>query len=137
MLIGQMSRITGVKVPTIRYYEGIGLLPAPSRTEGKQRSYEPADLSRLSFVKHARELGFEIDAIRDLLDLGAHPERPCAKADEIARRNLAEVERRIGKLVALRAELSRMVEACGHGTVSECRVIQVVADHKLCVADQH
>lgn len=137
MLIGEMSRRTGVKIPTIRYYESVGLLPAPARTEGKQRSYEPAHLRRLSFIRHARELGFEVDAIRELIELSAHPEHPCDQADEIARRHLGEVERRIGKLVALRSELSRMVEACGHGTVGECRVIQVVADHDLCEVEQH
>lgn len=137
MLIGEMSRRTGVKVPTIRYYEGIGLLPAPARTDGGQRSYDGSHLRRLTFVRHARELGFEVEAIRQLLDLDAHPERPCDKADEIARHHLGEVERRIGKLVALRSELSRMVEACSHGTAGECRVIQVIADHDLCEADRH
>ena len=65
--IGDTSRESGVKVPTIRYYESIGLLAAPSRSEGNQRSYEPADLRRLVFIRHARELGFEVDAIRTLL----------------------------------------------------------------------
>ena len=58
--IGDAARQSGVKVPTIRYYEGIGLLSAPSRSEGNQRSYEPSDLNRLAFIRHARELGFEI-----------------------------------------------------------------------------
>ena len=137
MLIGEMSRRTGVKVPTIRYYEGIGLLPEPDRTEGGQRSYDGSHLRRLEFVRHARELGFEVEAIRELVDLDAHPERPCEKADEIARRHLSEVERRIAKLVALRSELSRMVEACNHGTTGECRVIQVIADHDLCEVERH
>ncbi len=137
MLIGEMARRTGVKVPTIRYYEGIGLLPAPDRTEGGQRSYELSHLRRLGFIRHARELGFEIDAIRQLLDLDAHPERPCDEADAIARHHLGEVDRRIAKLVALRSELSRMVEAGRHGTSGECRVIQVIADHALCEADRH
>lgn len=137
MLIGEMSRRSGVKVPTIRFYESVGIIPAPARTEGKQRDYDVSHLKRLKFLRHARELGFELDAIRELLDLGEDPDAPCEAADEIARRHLAEVERRLSKLGALRGELKRMVEACRHGSVGECRVIQVLADHDLCSDDSH
>lgn len=64
--IGALSQQTGVKVPTIRYYEGVGLLPAPDRTESNRRTYGPDAVSRLRFIRHARELGFEVDAIRQL-----------------------------------------------------------------------
>ncbi|EHP94572.1 hypothetical protein LNAOJCKE_2149 [Methylorubrum aminovorans] len=134
--IGELSRRTGVKVPTIRYYEGAGLMPAPTRTEGKQRRYLETEISRLNFIRHARELGFEIQAIRELLALSTEPDRSCAEVDGIARRHMAEVERRIGQLVALRGELRRMVEACGHGRVGECRVIETLADHRQC-AHEH
>jgi Cu(I)-responsive transcriptional regulator len=133
--IGELSRWTGVKVPTIRYYEQVGLMPAPPRTEGKQRRYGPAAVDRLNFIRHARELGFEVDAIRELLALSAQPDRSCAEVDQIARRHLAEVERRIGQLVALRAELQRMVDACGHGRVCDCRVIEILAGHGQCGHD--
>jgi DNA-binding transcriptional MerR regulator len=63
--IGELSRRTGVKVPTIRYYESVALMPAPPRSEGKQRRYGKPEVSRLTFIRHARELGFEIDAIRN------------------------------------------------------------------------
>ena len=72
--IGEAARRSGVKVPTIRYYEQIGLLPAPPRTEGNRRHYDAADLRRLAFIRHARELGFEIEAIRALLTLAGRPE---------------------------------------------------------------
>ena len=74
--IGEAARQSGVKVPTIRYYEQIGLLPAPPRSEGNRRSYEATDLRRLSFIRHARELGFEIEAIRALLTLQDDPAQP-------------------------------------------------------------
>ncbi|NNM73937.1 MerR family transcriptional regulator [Enterovirga aerilata] len=135
--IGELSRRAQVKVPTIRYYEQIGLLPAPPRTEGKQRRYDETDAGRLNFIRHARELGFEIDAIRELLDMSAQPDRSCDEADEIARRHLGEVDRRIAKLTALRGELTRMISECGHGRVAECRVIQVLADHEMCEHDRH
>ena len=114
-----------MKVPTIRYYESIGLLPSPARTEGRQRNYDPIHLDRLAFIRHARSLGFELDAIRELLD----PDQPCEAADRIARRHLVEVDSRLSKLEALKAELSRMIEACRHGTVGHCKIIQVLSDN--------
>jgi len=135
--IGELSRRTAVKVPTIRYYEQVGLMPAPPRTEGKQRRYGPAEVSRLNFIRHARELGFEVEAIRELLMLSENPEQSCVEADRIARRHMIEVERRIERLTALRGELKRMVSECSHGRVGECRVIQVLADHDQCEHERH
>ncbi|NNM74232.1 MerR family transcriptional regulator [Enterovirga aerilata] len=135
--IGELSRRAGVKVPTIRYYEGIGLMPETSRTEGKQRRYDATHVARLNFIRHARELGFEVEAIRELLDMSGQPDTSCEEADRIARRHLDEVDRRIAKLEALRGELTRMISECGHGRVAECRVIQVLADHDQCAHDRH
>jgi DNA-binding transcriptional MerR regulator len=130
--IGELFRRTGVKVPTIRYYESVALMPTPLRSEGKQRRYAEPEVSRLAFIRHARELGFEIDAIRELLAMSAQPEQSCVEADRIARRHMSEVDRRIGQLVALRTELQRMVDACGHGRVGDCRVIETLANHDHC-----
>lgn len=132
MTIGALAERTGVKVPTIRYYEEIGLLPRPPRTEGGRRAYGGEDMRRLAFIRHARELGFEIEAIRTLLRLQDEPGQSCAAADALARDHLAAVERRIASLTALRAELARMVEGCSHGRVGECRVIEILADHGEC-----
>jgi Cu(I)-responsive transcriptional regulator len=135
--IGEVARRTGVKVPTIRFYEQIGLLPSPPRTDGNRRQYGDEDVRRLAFVRHARELGFEVDDIRELLTLTAQPNRSCHEADSIAFRHLQEIERRIAKLDALRGELQRMVHECGHGRVCDCRVIQVLADHAHCAHERH
>ncbi len=135
--IGEAARHSGVKVPTIRYYEEIGLLPAPPRTQSNRRHYEAADLRRLTFIRHARELGFEIGAIRALLTLQDDPRQPCATADTIAKARLAEVEQRIRSLSALKAELELMVEGCSHGHVGACRVIEVLADHGKCAHAHH
>ena len=131
--IGEASRQSGVKIPTIRYYESIGLVRSPQRSEGNQRYYEKSDLRRLAFVRHARELGFEIEAIRALLSLQDDPHQSCASADAIARARLVDVEQRIRSLTALKAELESMVEGCGHGRVDQCRVIEVLADHSECL----
>lgn len=136
LAIGDLSRRTGVKVPTIRYYEEIGLLPAPARTRGGQRRYGPAHLRRLAFVRHARDLGFEIDAIRELLAMAADPQRRCGEAHAIARAHLDDVENRIARLEALRGELRSML-ACANGTVAQCRIIEVLADHGECLHERH
>lgn len=135
--IGKASRQSGVKVPTIRYYESIGLLRAPDRSPGNQRFYGKSDLHRLTFIRHARELGFEVDAIRTLLQLQDDPHQSCASADAIARARIVDVEQRIRSLTALKAELETMVEGCGHGRVAQCRVIEVLADHGQCVHERH
>ncbi len=130
--IGEAARHSRVKVPTIRYYEQIGLLPAPPRSGGNRRQYDADDLRRLAFIRHARQLGFEVDAIRTLLALQDQPGQSCAAADEIARARLSEVEQRIASLTALKAELERMLASCAHGQVAECRVIEAMADHSQC-----
>lgn len=135
--IGEAAKQSGVKVPTIRYYEQIGLLPAPPRSDGNRRMYVAADLRRLTFIRHARELGFEIEAIRTLLVLQDEPNQSCATADIITRERLADVEQRIRSLTALKAELELMLEGCSQGRVAECRVIEVLADHGKCAHARH
>ena len=135
--IGDLSRRTATKVQTIRYYEQIGLMREAERSAGGQRRYAEADLERLAFIRHARELGFPLDAIRELLDLADNPKRPCDEADAIARRQLLRVEQRIQRLEALKAELARMLEECSGGRVSDCRVIEVLRDHSECLTSHH
>ncbi|MBK1868084.1 MerR family transcriptional regulator [Aestuariivirga sp. YIM B02566] len=130
--IGKLSEATDTKVQTIRYYESIGLMAPFTRTEGGHRLYDIDDRKRLTFIRHARELGFSIDAIRELLSLSDNPQTSCERADDIASRQLDEVEQRLKRLRALQKELKRMVTECGHGRVSDCRVIEVLSDHRLC-----
>lgn len=133
--IGTLSRKTGTKVQTIRYYEQIGLLPEPGRSEGGQRRYTPAELDRLAFIRHSRQLGFSLDAIRELLELADKPRHPCADADAIAKRQLKQVEKRIMRLEALRTELKRMIRECNGDSVAECRVLEVLRDHSECLTE--
>lgn len=135
--IGEAARQSGVKIPTIRYYEQIGLLAAPTRSEGNRRHYRATDLRRLSFIRHARELGFEVNEIRTLLTLQDDPNQPCEAADIIAKARLAEVVERLRKLEALKAELELMIKGCSHGRVDECRVIETLADHDKCCHSRH
>lgn len=135
--IGALSDLAGVKVPTIRYYEDIGLIAHAPRTASNRRTYGNEDIRRLRFIRHARDLGFEVEAIRQLLDLASDPNRPCSVADAIARRHLADIDEKIARLSALKSEVARMIENCSHGSIGECRVIKVLADHGLCESERH
>ncbi len=134
--IGDLARESGVKVPTIRYYESIGLIPEPVRSAGNQRRYQQRDLERLGFIKHARDLGLSLGAIRDLMALADDPDRACDDADRIARDHLAEIRARIAQLQRLEAELVRMTDQCRGGSVGDCRVLQALADRTLCESDR-
>lgn len=134
--IGELGTRAGCKVQTIRYYEEIGVMPEPVRTSGNQRRYGDSDLSRLRFVRHARALGFEIAAIRELLQLAGEPDQSCEAVDVLARKTLVDVEQRRRQLKALGAELTRMIDQCRGGKVAQCRIIEVLADHRLC-EDEH
>ena len=134
--IGELSHRTGVKVPTIRYYEKQGLIEAPERSAGNQRRYEPEALQRLSFIKHGRELGLTLDAIAELIDLSEDPERSCAEADRIAREHLSAVRSKIDRLSRLERELTRIASKCEGRKIGECYVIHALSDHSLC-EDEH
>ncbi len=134
--IGDLSRRTGVKVPTIRYYEQMGLVAAPERSEGNQRRYSRQELERLAFIRHARDLGFTVEDIRALIELSAHPEQPCGHADSIAQEQLMSVREKIARLKRLETELERIATCCDGRAVGDCYVIRALSDHALC-ADEH
>ena len=125
--IGSLAKATGTKVETIRYYESIGLLAAPARTKNNYRAYTPEHLARLSFIRRARALGFSIDQVQELLELADQKDISCKAVDAIAREHLAEIDRKLRDLNTLRSELSNVIVQCGHGTISECRIIETLA----------
>ncbi len=137
--IGDLSRATGVKPTTIRWYDQEGWLPSPARTEGGHRSYGAAHLRRLGFIRHARELGFESVAIRALLDLADRPDTDCGQVHSLATEQISEIDARLRRLAALRTELVRMATSCEGGVVGECRIIETLADfeHGLCQDTTH
>lgn len=133
--IGTLGRMTATKVETIRYYERVGMLPAPPRTSGNYRAYGPAQLKRLSFIRRSRELGFSLDEIRALLDLADKRDQPCDAVDAIARQHLADVDRKIADLRQLRRELSAMIASCAQGSVADCRIIESLSPAQSMPAD--
>lgn len=127
LAIGDLARMTGTKVNTIRFYEEGGLLPAPQRTASGRRVYDDADVRRLAFIRQSRNLGFPLDTVRELLTLADDASQPCEAVDRIARTHLIEVDRKIADLTALRDELDRVIGSCSHGTVADCKIIDALA----------
>ena len=135
--IGQMATAGKCKVQTIRYYEQIGLLPPPSRSQGNQRIYTQASRDRLGFIRHSRELGFSLVRIREMLALNDDPSHSCAEVDAIARKHLQQVESKIKRLQSMRKELKRMIDRCQGNQVADCQIIDVLSNHELCSVDRH
>lgn len=134
--IGHVAKTTGLKIPTIRFYEQEGLLEAPTRGANGRRVYSDDDVKRLAFIRHARALGFEMDDVRSLLDLTDNPDRPCGEADAIASSHLRVVEERIAQLNQLKTELTRIVRSCAGGKrAGQCHVIEALAGHDGCATD--
>jgi len=125
--IGELAARSGCKVPTIRYYEGVGLLEQSSRTEGGQRRYGEDAVRRLVFVRRSRELGFSLETIQSLIDLSSDRDRSCTEVDVIATEHLAEIEDRLQSLVAMRDALSDVIDQCRRTTILECRVIDALS----------
>jgi DNA-binding transcriptional MerR regulator len=112
MSIGILAGQAGCSVPTIRYYEQIGLLPAADRGAGGQRVYGEEDLLRLMFVRRCRDFGFPIEQVRELVSLIGAPDRDCVEAGDIARTHLDDVRRKLKELRALERSLKQFVEDC-------------------------
>lgn len=136
MTIGRLSKAAGVKVTTIRYYESIDLMGKPERSQSGQRLYDDEAVQRLSFIRHARDLGFPIDSIRELINLQAHPGDDCSQVDIIARRQLTDVRQKLSQLEALEGELKRMISGCEGGKIASCKVMESLSDHGQCL-DAH
>jgi DNA-binding transcriptional MerR regulator len=139
MSIGELSRRTGVKPTTIRWYESEGWLPQPLRTEAGRRSYGEAHLRRLGFLRHARELGFSMAHVRSLLNLSDRPGEDCEQVHTIATAHIEEIDGRVRRLLALRAELARMAGQCAGGHVGDCRIVETLShfDHDHCLTGDH
>lgn len=125
--IGQLSLRTGVNIETIRYYERVGLMPKARRAQNGRRLYTDSDVVHLTFVRHARDLGFDMTVIRALLALQQDPNSSCEEVAHIAREQLEAIHDRIKRLAVLRTELARIMKACAGGRVAECRIIEALS----------
>lgn len=127
MKIGEISAATGLSVETIRYYEREGLIAPPARTQSNYRSYGGDTWERLIFIRRARDLGFSLDQVRQLLDLADDRGRPCDAVDEIARQHLTQVKTKMKELAALGKELESVIGQCRRGRIDDCRIIESLA----------
>ena len=126
MPIGELSRLTGVNTETIRYYEKIKMLQAPPRTEGGHRIYGPTEARVLAFIRRARELGFSLDEIRALLELGGPGNASCADVRKIATRHLDDIRAKIGDLKKLERLLAKTIARCSGNRVPDCPVLDIL-----------
>ena len=122
--IGALSKQTGYKIETIRYYEKAGLLPTPARSPAGYRRYGSADLKRLSFIRRARALGFSIEEVRKLLKLADERRRPCAEVRVVAGAHLEDVQAKIADLRAMERVLRETVAKCASGRSPDCPLIE-------------
>lgn len=125
--IGDLSKATDTKVVSIRYYEKVGLLPAPPRTAANYRAYDSGHMRRLRFIRRCRELGFTLEQVREMLSLSERKDQNCAVVDRITVEHLAEVEDKIADLQRLATELRRLSTCCKGGRVAECRIIEALS----------
>ncbi len=123
---GQLAKITDINIETIRYYEKIGLIPKPLRTESGYRIFTEEDINRIKFIKRAKELGFTLKEIKELLELKFDTLGDCSKARELAEEKLNDIEEKIKDLNKLKSVLQELIDRCpGKGSISNCPIISI------------
>lgn len=128
MTIGRLAELAGVNIDTVRYYERNGLLPPPLRRPSGYREYRPADVDRLRFIRRAKELGFTLAEITELLSLSAERGGGVKEVKRKAEARLAEVKRKIGELKRVQRGLEKLIDACpGHGDLQSCPIVAALA----------
>ena len=126
--IGELARRAGCSVPTVRYYEGVGLIPEAARSSSGRRSYGSADITRLSFVRRAREFGMTIEQVKKLLALDSNSGADCEPAQDLIGRHLAEVRVKRDELSRLERSLGAMLERCGRGCCGPTEPCSILTD---------
>lgn len=124
--IGELSRQTGVHIETVRYYERIKILPAPPRTEGGRRAYDRNHVRRLAFIRRARDMGFTLEEIRTLLDLGGPERASCVDVQKVAARHLESVRAKLADLARLETILAGTISQCSGNVTPICPVLDIL-----------
>jgi MerR family transcriptional regulator, copper efflux regulator len=131
MTIGAVAKRAGVPIDTIRYYEREGLLPEPLRRASGYRSYNESIIRQLRFIRRAKDLGFTLEEIRDLLALSVDRHRGVKEVKQRAQQRLASIDERIAELMRIRKGLEQLIEACpGHGSPDQCPILRALADQE-------
>lgn len=125
--IGELSAATGVNIETIRYYEKIGLMPPPPRTDGRQRIYDSGHLKRLTFIRRGRELGFSLDQVRELLGLVRGHDLTCGQVKSMTDGHVADIRRKVKDLKKLERVLMELSAQCCCGdAVPDCPILDAL-----------
>ena len=127
MNIGQAAQATGVTPKMIRHYESLGLLPAVARSDAGYRRYDERTLHTLRFIRRARDLGFSLDEIAQLLGLWADPRRASAEVRRLAERHVADLDERIARMQAMRRSLQQLVQCCHGDDRPDCPILDDLA----------
>ena len=126
--IGRAAAFSGVSAKMIRHYESVGLLPAARRTEAGYRQYTAADVHTLQFIRHARDLGFSIPEITELVGLWQNRERPSRQVKALAQAHIQQLEQKAQELLAMKATLEHLVRCCQGDDRPECPILENLAD---------
>ncbi len=132
MKIGELARLAGCRVVTVRYYEREGLLPPPQRSESNYRLYGPDDLERLRFVRHCRQHGMSLDEIRELIAFRERPKGDCGWIHSLVSRHIANVEAQIDSLQHLKGHLQSLLRPCPGGSEEPCAILQELYAWRPC-----
>ena len=132
LTIGKVAQSAGLAIDTVRYYEREGLLETPARSASGYRHYRPDVVARLRFIRQAKDLGFSLSEIKELLALRVAPGKSCADVRAHAEHKIADVDRRIASLKRVRGALTRLASACsGKGPVSQCPILEALEKKEL------
>ena len=131
--IGELAKMTGCEVVTIRYYEQEGLLKKPERTEGNYRVYGEDAQERLRFIRHCRQHGMKLSEIRDLLAFSDNPTVSCDWVNNLIKQHIESVEKQINDLTHLKKHLESLYHKCDGGKKSDCGIIKSLIDGENCI----
>lgn len=132
MTIGKVARKAGLAIDTVRYYEREGLIEKPARSASGYRNYRPDVIARLRFIRQAKNLGFSLSEVRELLALKVAPGKSCADVRARTERKIADVEQRIAQLERMKRALAKLAAACsGRGPTSECPILEAMETHEI------
>ena len=132
--IGDLGRRTGATVQTIRYYEKLGLMPPPFRTQANQRVYDETDIQRMTFIRHGRALAFSLQDLAELVALDTTADTVCAPAHKILNKKIKYVRQNIEKLTLILQDLERMKTGCSLRN-QKCYVMQSLESHAYCISE--
>lgn len=126
MNIGQAAKQSGISAKMIRYYEDIGLLPAPKRTDAGYRMYSEEDIKTLKFIQHSRELGFSTEQMKELMSLWKNEGRQSAEVKELTQKHIDALNKKIADLQAMVNALQQSVDCCAGNQQAECEILNQI-----------